>query len=120
MFHFEPKRKNKRKVLLKSGTRDSQYSPPFERSACFHVTICKNFERFLTLKQNFWKTESFLKKLEYRFLFESTKIENASFSYKTTPSEVNVKINRMVSRKWTKQHKTTSYYFIVLKILFQV
>ena len=37
----------------------------------------------LTLKQIFWKSKTFFKKLEYRFLAESTKIENASFPYKT-------------------------------------
>ena len=53
----------------------------------------------LTLKQIFWKTKTFFKKLEYHFLVESTKIENASFSYKTAVSEANVKTNRMVSKK---------------------
>ena len=33
-------------VLLKTGPKDSQNSPPFERSACFYVTISENFERF--------------------------------------------------------------------------
>ena len=37
----------------------------------------------LTLKQIFWKTKTFFKKLEYRFLVERIKIENASFPYKT-------------------------------------
>ena len=45
----------------------------------------------LTLKQIFWKTKTFFKKLEYRFLVESTKIENASFPYKTAMSEANIK-----------------------------
>ena len=31
----------------------------------------------LTVKQIFWKTKTFFKKLEYQFLIESTKIENA-------------------------------------------
>ena len=44
-----------------------------------------------TLKRIFWKTKTFFKKLEYRFLVESTKIENASFPYKTAISEANVK-----------------------------
>ena len=44
----------------------------------------------LTLKQIFWKTKTFFKKLQ---------IENASFSYKTAVSEANVKTNRMVSKK---------------------
>ena len=50
----------------------------------------------LTLRQIFWKTKTFFKKLEYRFLVESTKIESASFSYKTTLSEANVKTNKMM------------------------
>ena len=37
------------------------------------------------------------KKLEYRFLVESTKIENASFPYKTAISEANVETNKMVT-----------------------
>ena len=49
----------------------------------------------LTLKQIFWKTKILFKKLEFRFLVESTKIENASFPYKTVLSEDNVKTNRM-------------------------
>ena len=75
----------------------------------------------LTLKQIFWKTKTFFKKLEYRFLVESTKIENASFPYKTAISEANVKTNRMVSTKWTyhKERSFASNCFIVLKILFQ-
>ena len=33
--------------------------------------------------------------------FESTKIDNISFPYKTALSEANVKTNRMGSTKWT-------------------
>ena len=36
-----------------------------------------------TLKQIFWKTKTFFKKLEYRFLVEATKIENTSCPFKT-------------------------------------
>ena len=43
----------------------------------------------LTVKQIFWKTNFFSQKLEYSFLVESTKTENASFPYKTAMSEVN-------------------------------
>ena len=43
--------------------------------------------------------ETFLKKTEVPFLFESTKIENASSAYKTTVPEANVKTNRMWSTK---------------------
>ena len=60
-----------------------------------------NIFNTLTLKQIFWKTKTFFKKLEYRSLVESTKIENASFPYKTVMSEANVKSNRMVSTQWT-------------------
>ena len=68
----------------------------------------------LTLKQIFWRIKTFFKKLEYRFLVESTKIENASFPYKTAISEANVKTNKMVTTKWTSQrtngdHKERSF-----------
>ena len=68
----------------------------------------------LTLKQIFWKTKAFVKKLEYRFLVDSTKIENASFPYKTAITEANVKTNRMVTTKWTyrKEQSFASSYFI--------
>ena len=74
----------------------------------------------LTLKQIFWKTKFFLRKLEYRFLVESTKIESASFPYKTIISEANIKKNKMVSEKLTyhKERSFASNYFIFLKILF--
>ena len=54
--------------------------------------------------------------MEYRFLVESTKIESASFTYKTGISGANVKANRMVRTKWN-YHKERS--FIFLDILFQ-
>ena len=74
-----------------------------------------------TLKQIFWKTKISFKKLKYRFLVESIKIESASFPYKTALPEATVKANRMVSKKWTyhKERSFASYYFIFLKILFQ-
>ena len=56
----------------------------------------------LTLKQIFWKTKTFFKKPEYCFLAESTTTEDASFPYKTAISEANVKANKMVTTKWTK------------------
>ena len=83
----------KTSVLLKNGTRDFQNSPPFERSACFYVTISGNFERFqyFNFEADFLENEILFQKTGDRFLVESTKIENASFSYKTAISEVNVK-----------------------------
>ena len=53
----------------------------------------------LTLKQIFWKTKTFFKKLEYRFLVETTKIENTSFPFKTALSEANAKTNRTATTK---------------------
>ena len=74
-----------------------------------------NFFNTLNLKQIFWKTKTLFKNLEYcfliestkienatfpysiaRFLIESTKIENATFPYNIALSEVNVKTNKMV------------------------
>ena len=55
----------------------------------------------LTLKQISWKTKTFFKKLEYRFLVETTKIENISFTLKTDLSEANVK-NRI---EWRLQNE---------------
>ena len=74
-----------------------------------------------TLKQIFWKTKTLLRKLEDRFLVESTKIESASFPYKTAISEANVKTNRMVTTKWVyhRERSFASNYFIFLKVLFQ-
>ena len=99
-----------------------QTSPLFERSVCFYVTISRNFERFqyFNLETNFRKTKHFFKKLEHRFLVQSTKIENASFPYKTAISVANVKKNRMVSKKETYKWIFASKYPIFLKILFQL
>ena len=65
--------------------------------------------------------KTFFKKLEYRFLVERTKIEKASFPYKTAISEANVKTNRMVTTKWAyhRERSFASNYFIFLKVLFQ-
>ena len=75
----------------------------------------------LTLHQIFWITKKFFKKLEYVFLVESIKIENATLPYKTALSEANIKTNRMESTKWS-YHKEWSFFsnnFVFLKILFQ-
>ena len=70
-----------------------------------------------TLKKISWETKTFFKNLEYRFLVESTKIENASFLYKTAITEAKVKTNRMVNTKLTfqKERSFASNYFIFLK-----
>ena len=61
--------------------------------------------------------KTFFKKLDYRFLVENTEIENTLFSFKTTLSETNVKINKMASTNWTyrKEWSFTSNYFIFLE-----
>ena len=51
--------------------------------------------------------QTLFKKLEYRFLVESTKIDNITFPYKTALSEASGKTNRMGSTKWT-YHKEQS------------
>ena len=70
-------------VLLKNGTRDFQNRAPFERSACFYMTITGNFDRFqcFNIETNFLKNENFFKKLDYLILVESTKIESATFAF---------------------------------------
>ena len=67
----------------------------------------------LTFKQIFWKVKTFPKNLEYRFLFESTKISNTSFPCKNAKSKANVKTNRMVTTKCTyhKERSFASNYF---------
>ena len=69
----------------------------------------------------FWETKTFIKKLEYCFLVETTKIEITSFLFKTALSEANVMTNKMVTTKWTyhKEWNFASNYFILLENLFQ-
>ena len=80
------------------------------------MTVTENFKRFqyFNFETDLLESEIFFKKLEYRFLVESTKIENASFPYKTVVSEANVKTNKMVTTKWTyqKERSFASNYFI--------
>ena len=65
--------------------------------------------------------KTILKKLEYRLLVESAKIESTSFPYKTAISEASVKTSKMVATKWTyhKERSFASNYFIFLRIFFQ-
>ena len=97
-------------ILLKRGTRDFQNSPLYERSACFYVTISKRFKRFsyINFNSNFLKNKNLFQKLEYRFLVETTKIENKLFPFKTALSEASVKTNRIVTPKWI-YHKEWSF-----------
>ena len=75
------------------------------------MTISGNILRFqyFNFERDFLENKILFKKLEYHLLVESTKSENASFPYKTTMSEANVKTNRMVSTKWTLSQRTKIY-----------
>ena len=79
------------------------------------------FSTLLTLKPIFSNTKTLSKKLEYRFLVESTKTEKKTFLYKTHPSEATVKTNRVGSTRWTnhKEQSFASNDFIFSKIFFQ-
>ena len=52
--------------------------------------------------------QTLFKKLEHRFLVESTKIDNITFLYKTALQKANVKTNRMGHTKLTN-HKEQSF-----------
>ena len=84
------------------------------------ISNVSNVFNTLTLKQIFWKTKAFFKRVESRFLVQTTKIENTSFSFKTALSEANVRTNRMATAKWTydKEGSFASNYFSFLENLF--
>ena len=65
------------------------------------MTITQNFEHFqyFNFETDCLENENFFQKTGITFLVESTKNEKTSFSCKTTISEANVKINRMVTTK---------------------
>ena len=52
-------------VLLNKSTRDFYNSTPFERQACFNVTITENFERFqyFNFETNFLKNENLFEEI---------------------------------------------------------
>ena len=87
------------------------------------MTITRTFEffQYFNFETSFLKNENLFKKMENRFLVESDRIENATFSYKTALTEANVKTNRMGSTKWTyhKEQSFASNYLNFSKILFQ-
>ena len=87
------------------------------------MRISGSFERFqyFNFEIDFLENEILFQKLEYCFLVESAKIENALFPYKTALSEANAKTNIMVRTKWIyrKERSFNSNYFIFLKILLQ-
>ena len=87
------------------------------------MTITGTFEFFhyFNFETSFLKNENLFQKMENRFLVESDRIENATFSYKTALTEANVKTNRMGSTKWTyhQEQSFASNYLNFSKILFQ-
>ena len=56
-------------VLLKNGTKDFPNSPPFERSACFYMTISENFKRFqyFNFETDFLENENLFQKTGAQF-----------------------------------------------------
>ena len=64
------------------------------------VNILKVFNT-LTLIQFSGKRKPFFKKLGYRFLAETNKIESTSLPFNTALSGANVKTNKMATTKWT-------------------
>ena len=82
------------------------------------MTISENCEHFqyFNFETDFLENENF-----FSFLVERTKIEKASFPYKTAISEAKIKANRMVTTKWVyhREWSFASNYFIFLKAFFQ-
>ena len=90
-------------------------------STTFYCRILKSKDVTQLWNKSSVKCKTLFKKLEYSFLVESTKLENRTFSYRTTLSKVNVKANRLESIKWIyhRERSFSSSYFIFSKILFQ-
>ena len=74
------------------------------------MTITGNFERFqyFNFQTSFLKNKKFFQKLEYGFLIESTKVQNAPLPYKNALSTANVETNRIGRTKRT-HHKERSF-----------
>ena len=71
-------------ALLKDGTRDFENTPPFERPACFYVTITGNFKRFQCFKfeTNFVKNETFSKNWSTVFKLKVLRLQTQHFHAK--------------------------------------
>ena len=84
------------------------------------VKILNVFNTF-NFETDFLENETVFQKTGVTFLVESTKIENASFPYKSAISKANDNTNKVVATKWTyhKERSFASNCFIFLKILFQ-
>ena len=66
-FHFKANRESI--DTSKKCSRDFQNSPPFERSACFYVTISESFKRFqyFNFETNFLESENLFQKTGVQF-----------------------------------------------------
>ena len=75
-FFFEISFRANRKSIgyLKSGTKDYQNNPPFERSACFYATISGKFERFQYFNERFQYFNFEIDFLENENLFRKTEL----------------------------------------------
>ena len=86
------------------------------------MAITRNFQLFqyFNFETDFLENENFFQKPGVPFLVESTKIENASFPYKTAILEANIKTDVIVSTKWTnhKERSLASNYSIFWKFCF--
>ena len=74
------------------------------------MAVSENFKRFqcFNFETDFLENEPLFQKIGVPFLVERTKIENASFLYKTATSEAHVKTNKIATTKWT-YHKEKSF-----------
>ena len=63
------------------------------------------------MKQSFWETKTFLKKLRYLLLLQSAANERATSPYKTAQSKANVKTNWIGRTKRTYKKEQTFRFF---------
>ena len=68
--------------------------------------LCDSQWKLRTFSILTFENKTFFKKLEYRFLAESTKTENATFPYKTAISEGSVKTNKTESTLMNVSQRT--------------
>ena len=87
-FHSKANRKS-------IGSFKKRYQGFSKQPSIFCMLLCDNQEKFWLFS-------------EHSLLVVRTKVENASFPYKTALLEANVKTNRMVITKWT-YHKDQSF-----------
>ena len=79
--------------------------------------VFKKYFHYSNFETIFLKNKNTFRKLKYRYLVESTTVENATFPNKTVLSKENFKTNRMVSTIWTYRNNRISKIFVVIIIL---